>query len=56
MGQSLLHRPHLAGTGPAGRTQGLRDDPGAAARGILLALAASTLFWIALALAVPRLW
>jgi hypothetical protein len=35
----------------------VRDsDPAAAARGVLLALALSSLFWIALALLVPRLW
>jgi hypothetical protein len=34
----------------------MRQDPAAAARGILLALALSSLLWIGLALLVPRLW
>ena len=46
----VARRPgeHLAQRGP--------QDPAAAARGILLALALSCLAWIGLALLVPRLW
>lgn len=33
-----------------------REDRASAARGILLALAMSCLFWVGLALGVPRLW
>jgi hypothetical protein len=33
-----------------------KTDPGAAARGVLLGLALSSVVWIAIALLVPRLW
>jgi hypothetical protein len=35
---------------------GLETEPTAAARGVLMALALSSLFWMALALAVPLVW
>ncbi len=56
MGQLLSHTPAF---GRGAGYSGLRrapEDRGAAARGILLALALSSLVWIGLALAVPRLW
>jgi hypothetical protein len=56
MGRLLSHSPLL---GRRAGYPGLRrapEDRGAAARGILLALALSSLVWIGLALAVPRLW
>jgi hypothetical protein len=53
MGQVLPYRPPALGRG-AGPSGG--KDPGATARGILLALALSTLCWVGLALVVPRLW
>jgi hypothetical protein len=57
MGQLLSHMPFAAGRGPRlPETRRGQDDRGAAARGILLALALSSLVWIALALTVPRLW
>jgi len=56
MGQLLSHTP-LFGTGAGYRgARRAPEDRGAAARGILLALALSSLVWIGLALAVPRLW
>lgn len=57
MGQLLSHRLFAAGRGPGrpGMRRG-QEDRAAAARGILVALALSSLVWIALALAVPRLW
>ncbi len=57
MGQLLSHS--LFRPGPGGGPLGQRrpaEDRGAAARGILVALGLSSLVWIGLALAVPRLW
>ena len=58
MGQLLrLPRPPLSATSRA--VPGMpraRQDPAAAARGILVALALSSLLWIGIALLVPRLW
>lgn len=58
MGQLLLHRTHGLVPGEATRSRPARatPDPGAPARGILLALALSALFWVGLALAVPLAW
>jgi len=58
MAQLLMHRPRMAipGEGVRGEQPRHPSDPGAAARGILLALALSSLGWVALALLVPRLW
>jgi len=58
MGQLLrLHRPPFpAASHPLQAAPRMRQDPAAAARGILLALALSSLLWIGLALLVPRLW
>jgi hypothetical protein len=58
MGQLLSLRRSLVGPDHASPfvPLGKRPDPAKAARGVLLALAVSTLAWIALALAVPRLW
>jgi hypothetical protein len=57
MGQ-LLIMPQRGATEHRQSFRGLRpaSDPGAAARGVLLALGLSCLAWIALALLVPRLW
>ena len=58
MALTLLFRPPF----PVGlsTTQGKdgasREDPAAAARGILLALALSCVVWVALALGFPLLW
>jgi hypothetical protein len=58
MGQMiLLRRPSdFLPRGPFPGQSGSQRDPSAAARGILLALALSSLAWIAIALLVPRLW
>ena len=58
MGQLLILRPRAALHPPVSRSgrRGAMSDPAAAARGILLALALSSLVWIGLALLVPRFW
>ncbi len=56
MAQVILHPAALMGAGPATRTTRSGQDPAAAARGILLALALSCVAWVGLALLVPRLW
>ncbi|WP_237216610.1 hypothetical protein [Falsiroseomonas oryziterrae] len=58
MAQLVMHRPRVAIPGEDRRGDHARGgaDPGAAARGILLALALSSVGWVALALLVPRLW
>jgi hypothetical protein len=58
MGQLLLHRPRgfVSGQPPRWRHAHGPSDPAAPARGILLALALSALFWVGLALLVPLLW
>lgn len=52
--RSILPRPE-AREPPEGAPRAARN-PGAAAQGILLALAFSALAWIGLALLVPRVW
>jgi hypothetical protein len=57
MGQLVFMPPRTATTRPLEEREKPRgNDPGAAARGVLMALALSCLVWIALAIAVPRLW
>ena len=58
MGQLLLHRTRSLVPGRMLRLQPRQSapDPGAPARGILLALALSTAFWVGLALLAPLLW
>lgn len=56
MGQLLSHRHAFGGRAEYRRLRRAPEDRGAAARGILLALGLSSLVWIGLALAVPRLW
>jgi hypothetical protein len=57
MGQLVFMPPRAAATRqPADRERSRGADPHAAARGVLLALALSSLIWIALAIIVPRLW
>jgi hypothetical protein len=58
MGRILLEHDPAPNTSGTSRFRPLpaECDPTATARGILRALAISALFWIALALAVPRLW
>jgi hypothetical protein len=55
MGWWLTHRLFRPAH-PPGPQRRPAEDRGAAARGILLALALSSLVWIGLALTVPRLW
>jgi hypothetical protein len=56
MGQLLSHSPAFRRRPGPPALHRAPEDRGAAARGILLALALSSLVWIGLALAVPRLW
>jgi hypothetical protein len=58
MASILLLRPPAFTRFGAARPLPMEPDsePAAAARGILCALAASTLFWIGLAFAVPLIW
>lgn len=58
MGHVGLHPSRLSGTRREMRFAPVLvgADPGAAARGILLALALSCVAWIGLALVVPLLW
>lgn len=58
MGQMILHRPRLQTPGQQTRVVPVRPaaDPASAARGILLALALSSVLWAGIALLVPRLW
>lgn len=60
MGRLMPHPPRQSGPGhllPGALPRPFRDrDRGSAARGIMLALALSSLVWIGLAVTVPRLW
>jgi hypothetical protein len=58
MGQMLLlRRPSdAARQAPLRTSRRSRQDPGAPARGILLALALSSCAWMGLALLLPRFW
>jgi hypothetical protein len=56
MGQLLSHSPAFPRRAGSPAPRRAPEDRGAAARGILLALGLSSLVWIGLALAVPRLW
>jgi len=58
MAHILLYRPPFPVGLPATQRKGgaLGEDPAAAARGILLALALSCIVWVALALGFPLLW
>jgi hypothetical protein len=59
MAQTISYRPRLhrhAGPIRFHAVARSAEDPAAAARGILCALALSCVAWVALALAVPMLW
>jgi hypothetical protein len=57
MGQILtLHRLPILPRASSMREPAQRENPGSAARGILLALALSAVAWVGLALVVPRFW
>jgi len=58
MAQTLLYRPPFPVGLPATQRKESRshEDPAAAARGILIALALSCVVWVALALGFPLLW
>jgi hypothetical protein len=54
MSEALL--PTAVVSHPARMPRRTRPEAGAAARGIMLALALSSVAWIGVALLVPRLW